>query len=614
MNYYPLFTQSLNSLDTADSTEGNFINFSTNRYLNTYIFKNLTSYDYSGIFGDLRLIQNYTGNAILSTQTTFRDDYNLLAQYGYRFSELLGSVARFNWLLSSDTRSIDLNKVEISKSLLGLKLHSENIFDFTILSGYESNRQLGFNSVGMAYAVEALLHKIDFEQYEVNASANGYLSNLTNDRTNSNLNIVLNLKNDYDENNRIALYVGYLNTQSANFIPIKNLDKIDYNIENRAKNHLIADLNLKFKIFQLDFDNILSISNRLEDKYYNQYFQNTAITGVNRQNHELILLINSNLSLQNEIMYQSIGLFLEHRDENFLLRNRFDIALDEELLLRDLENRKDNTLETRRLFYNGFVRLSRIDTIRTSTSVSIFRFDTPSEKNDDDYDKLMILGAVSYLRKFTNQLTGGLTLETQHIHLVNLKAKQSALNNWYRSLRLGTNFSYNDVSFSMNPRFDLIANYTIYDFEDILPNVNSISFRQIGIRDSIYMCLDKEYYLNLSYIMNYNERGILYWRNFAESPQRNNLEIFIKLLFFFELKDKFKVGLGGRYYNLSQKNLALITQGITFLNTFFGPEVYVDFRLISNSFIRFEGWGDFQPKKSMNNMRPNFYLTTFYKL
>lgn len=614
IHFYVSFSQYNNFNDLEDSLEHNFIQLSTNRYLNTYLFRNLANLGYSGLWGDLQIIQNYTGNAILSSQTSFRDDQNLSAKYGYKIDELFRAIASWNWLLSSDTRSIDLNKVEVLQALAGMKLNYEKLFDVSILTGYESNRQLGFNSDGIVYSFDARMNTFDFEQYKINASAIGDLSNLSNDRTNSNLNLNLNLQSIYDENNSIVVDVRYVNTRSANFIPIRAIDKLDYNVENRVKNHLMADLNLKFKIFELNSDNKLTLSNRYEDKFFNSYSLGATFTGVNRQNHELTFALNSNLYYQNEILYQSIGLFIEHRDENFLLKNKFNIPIEEEIQLRDLENQKDNALSTRRLFYNGYICLSQIDTIRASSSISLFRFDTPSARNDDDYDKLMILGVISYLRKFTNQFIGGLTIETQNIHLVNLKAKQSALNNWYRSLRLGTVFFYNTVNFSMNPRFDLIANYTIYDFEEILSNVNSISFRQIGMRDSMYITIDSQFFINLIYIFNYNERGILYWKKFAEAPQRNNFESFIKILFFYRIKNNFLIGLGGRYYNLSQKNLSYSSKGPAFVNTIFGPEVYIDLHFISNSFIRFEGWGDFQPNKSFSSLRPNFYLTTYYKL
>ncbi len=605
-------SQNYHSMFVYDTSKVNYIQFSMDKYINTYLFRGDAFYQFNGILGDIIFFQNYTGNAIKSAITTFRDDQNLSINHSYKLNPILNLNSRANWMLSSDTRSIDLNKVEVIKGLTGLNIQPADLLQLSVSAGYETNRQLGINSKGFVYSMDASMDSFEFEQYKVNSFIRGELSNLDNDRTNSNLNFNLNVLSEYDDDNSLSFALKYLNTNSANFIPIRTAEITQFGVENRYKSHLLANLGLKFKIYDFNADITISASNRFEDKFFNRYFTQSSLTGINKRNHELHLSINSSVYYFSQSFFQSISLYIDHRNESFSLQNKFNIPLEEERMLSDLETQKNNILSTKRLYHNGKIYLSSKDTLQSSFSISLLQFDTPSSQNDDDYDKLMLLGSITYLHRFAKYLSGAVLLESQNIHQVNLKAKQSALNNWYRSLRLGTYFIYTLDGFKMQPRFDLIASYTIYDFEELLTNINSISFRQIGLRDSIYVKLSEQIYSNLIYIINYNERGILYWKEFSETPQKKNLEQFIKILFFYKISDRFTIAIGGRYYNLSQKSLTKIASGMSFMNTIYGPEVYFDLNLSRNSIIRFEGWGDLHSYNPIHSIRPNLYLKTIY--
>ena len=67
---------------------------------------------------------------------------------------------------------------------------------------------------------------------------------------------------------------------------------------------------------------------------------------------------------------------------------------------------------------------------------------------------------------------------------------------------------------------ELLANYTVYDFE--LTNNTGNSFRYVSMRDSISIYLLKNISLSSNNIVRYYESGSLDWKNFAESPQISN--------------------------------------------------------------------------------------------
>ena len=69
-------------------------------------------------------------------------------------------------------------------------------------------------------------------------------------------------------------------------------------------------------------------------------------------------------------------------------------------------------------------------------------------------------------------------------HIVYIYAEESANNNINRILRLSTGGTYSGANVSSTNSFEVSANYTVYDFEDLVPNYQSYSFRQFTAMDS----------------------------------------------------------------------------------------------------------------------------------
>ena len=169
----------------------------------------------------------------------------------------------------------------------------------------------------------------------------------------------------------------------------------------------------------------------------------------------------------------------------------------------------------------------------------------------------------------------------------------------------------------MKPSFEILANYTVYDFEKIAPGINSLSFRQVGYRDSIIVGLGKKYSLHSSILIRYYETGILYWNSFAETPQNSNFEQFVKLMFVRKNSGIFSYGIGARYYKLSQKSLTYgisVYSGREIDHISIGPEVFVRARFSSGTECSIEGWYEFV---DINNRRvniPNMFLVSKFNI
>ncbi|MBK9247729.1 MAG: hypothetical protein IPM69_06335 [Ignavibacteria bacterium] len=225
--------------------------------------------------------------------------------------------------------------------------------------------------------------------------------------------------------------------------------------------------------------------------------------------------------------------------------------------------------------------------------MGILQYDTPSELNYDDRDELTIMTQAHYQRRISKGLSAGISIQLQMLHLVYLRAQRSALNNWNRILRFAPELMITSHGLQMQPRFEVLANYTAYDFEEQSIDVQSFSFRQVSYRDSITLNLGQDYHAHTSIYARYFERGQLSWSSFSETPLSKNYEQFIKILFYTPTLSGLSVGCGVRYYALRQTSV-FKTSSIGFssdgFQQFYGPEIIAELQFTSGSKCTLSGW------------------------
>ena len=389
----------------------------------------------------------------------------------------------------------------------------------------------------------------------------------------------------------------------ADFIPI----------EKRLENKLIPGFNVGLNIFQgLNLSVGMHLINMLVDKSYNEPVEQFAISKMQRQFHEFQFGINGVLRYSLNNFSQTAGMLYSTRSEENKAYKKFDISDIEEGEIQELESMRDNLSSRTKIFAHTLWTPINQDTFGLDFSSSIYRYDTPNEKNYDDRDEFAFNIGARYMHKLNSHLSVGLFAKVQMLHLVFLKAERSAMNNWNRILRFGPQVKWKNKIFSINPQFEIIANYTAYDFDDLTDNIRSYSFRQLGYRDSLCIYLDKDVSLQGRISVRYFERGILYWDTFSEAPQNSNLEYFIKMLAYTRVGKIVSFGAGIRIYSLEQRNIAGTGPSkISFSQFSLGPETVISVKFLNGSSISLQGWYEFQyiNKLSINKI-PNLFLLT----
>jgi hypothetical protein len=184
-----------------------------------------------------------------------------------------------------------------------------------------------------------------------------------------------------------------------------------------------------------------------------------------------------------------------------------------------VEEQKNNRLTQTQLGLALLHAFSSRDSASLSASTVKMRYDTPSPQNSDDRDELLLLLGARYLHRFSDAFTAFVSADVNLRHTVYIFSDQSANNTWNRVLRLapGTELRLPD-GFSSKLTGEVIANYTVYDFEAVNPSLRSYSLRQLTIADSTTLFLSRRVWLTGFLHFRLSERGELSWSAFTVRP------------------------------------------------------------------------------------------------
>ncbi len=616
-----LFSQIVQIPSTSDSlNESNEILIGAEKLVSTYLFTGRANIAQEFFGGKLRIFQSYRGSSIRSLKSNFRDDELFRFQYDYPVYKKLFVIARQNWLYSWDSKDIILNKYERFNGSGGLKLDYFNNSSAEFTIGADNTKQVGIKSTGTLFAGKANLSDFNLSEFIINSAVNGEYTKLDFNRINSNLDARASMIRTYDSTNTIGMNVRYKMLNGDYFNPPQGNISSDFSFENRYQKRLTSDLNLNFSFTNFLLANLMASYNiGTVSREYKNIIDSIPITKVRKLINENQLLLLGEVKFVFSSFSQNLGMSIETSSEKNTLEKKREITPTEEQYLKATEFYPDFSSARTRLFARTKWNISKKDIFLFDYSASLYQYDTPSKENDDDKDEFSTLATAVYSRKMSDILSASLRAEVILNHIVFLKAAKSSQNAWNRIIRFSPQFNVDAKGFSMQPQFEVLANYTDYDYSQISQTLRDYtSLRQIGYRDSIFVSLGDGFNLQSRIILRYSERGILFWKEFAESPQNSNFEQFSKLLLFVNMNNNILIGVGGRYYNISQGSLNRVggNKGIPdYVLQSYGPEALVRVVFSSGSEINFQGWYDFQliNKKEKLDV-PNFLIQTSIKM
>ncbi len=548
---------SLNLIQTSNQL--NFLSTKFDKQLNTYnLFSQLNFYSAFGKI-NLRLNENYNSTYIKSSDRSSRDEHFFSFAGGYDLNKYvdLGISADNN--IFSDSRRIEINQASLTDASVFARISPFTYLTVAPFTGYENNRQVGESDYGMVYGAEGYLNDLELSDFILDSQLkfkNEDISPRKNALRYFNVLMLNNFAGDFSN----SINFQYLQNRkdfyyAADSVTSRQFDVVN-NIQSRIEtNNVLQD--------RLNYANFLSLFNLnlLGRVSWRTIDRNTRYRPVDVPSAAIFDTKINELKVEFESMadYRSdsfdgqLKLNYSERDEKHIAK---DFPGANRILFQeqsDEESTKNNTAIRATLAFTGLWKLSGDDNIYISAYQNKLRYDTPSPLNYDDRDELLSIVRLRYEHKLTPYFTAFINTEGTYNHIVYIYSENSSNNNVNRIIKLSSGGTYYGRRLSSTNIFEVSANYTVYDFEDISTSYRSYSFRQFTAIDSSRLYLTGGLdFVHYGYIK-LSEQGDLKWASFSTHPTRYLQEIYSEPKFTVHIQD-ISLSAGIRFYSLSTFN------------------------------------------------------------
>ncbi len=614
------FTSTVFSQYESDSTSSylfpvlkqNSISTVFNKELSIYSL--ITNIDYAASIGRLNLKLNENLNSSLlkySGSNTTRDENVFKLSGDYKFDDYFNPGALISSKIYSDSRTTDINTAASNYGILYNRALIENLVDVLPFAGYIEDVQSGISNRGGIYGIQAGLDKTMISEFLVGA---GFLfrNEDISPRKNTIRDFKATIENfvesgiqnrfafNYHESGRDFFFDADTSLRAI-FLIEKNLQRRNDKQISFSDEFLYSDL---LKNLSLTFR--LNFADRVVERTTKYKLPGDRFpTSFDSQIEELKFDLGTGINYLSETLDLKLFASYAERNEKFLLLNPADASPDYFEQRQKNEGIKNNIASQVFLSFNGAYLLSQFDRIDLSLSHFKLRYDTPSLDNIDERDELLSQLRTRYTRTINSNLSLFAGFDFSYGKLVYILAARSSNNNTNRIFKLNTGYNYSSGSVRNYGTFEIIANYLVYDFEDLNPGFKSFSFRQISLVDSANIAISNNLNFEFTGFYKLSEQGDLRWNEYKIKPSREIRELlFLPALVTSVGNYTFKVGL--RYYSYHSD---IILNGENKEENFYigvAPLTEISALFYNSFLLSIKGWYE-QIDSKANNRR---YLTT----
>ncbi|MCX7877637.1 MAG: hypothetical protein N2510_03230 [Ignavibacteria bacterium] len=546
----------------------------------------------------------YSSSVTKLSKNLYRDFDNLKVSSGYYINPDTRMSLNYKGQFFSDDRSLNLK--ESSSNTFYVATEYDGIYrgsqiNSFLYAGYKSEYQLDEYNRGFSTYGEFNVYNYDVFDFIADAQLKAgydYLQQRVKSMFLSRLYFERSFENNLARNEFDGVFV---RTRKDFYFPADfntiNQFGIKNNIETRKENSVKI-----FNRFDYSLNSNISFIITLQPYFRKVTKENLYVPSLTIQQPSLYDTEIQEISLNGEVTLNAninkfnlqLKAFYRERDEKNFLINPQKINNSFINIIQDNESNKNNQLSFFQLNSLIYYNLNFMNRIELSGSASILKYDTPSSRNYEDRDELGYNFYVGH--RFTNlrNLTVVTAADLSLYHTVYIFSQRSSNNNWNRVIRFTSKSYFTPSSHFRNvAQFSVLANYTVYDFEDIVSSVKSYVFRQLNLKDSVIILLPYNLGADLLAEIKFYERGELNWNSFSQRPVGYfEDKIFNpKLNYFF---NKFiTLSAGYKYYE--QKKYKY-TQGIKILDSYlrnYGPFAILKVNWKNNSKIEINASYDY---------------------
>jgi hypothetical protein len=579
-------------------THRNFLSVLFDRNLNTYNWISRVALDTTVAAFHLSLRHQYLSNVIqtepsrtVSSENPTSRQNNLQVNLSTPVTENTRVQTQWSTLVYSDNKTVGLNNASFHSLLGGVEYFPWSFLSFTPMGGYRWDNQGDMKDAGPSVDLSGRTHGADLDGYWIMGRGQ-YHKDFLSPRT---------LEDDFFD-----LGIQKLFTTQAR-------DSVRFGFSrNRREFYGLLDSTIESRL-----ENIVTIANQLDYEFDHQFVTSLfagimsrsldkdlrGLPGVSRNLQVFDTRIDEfRIDTYMQAIYHSedgrthvVGRFAyNERDEAHAAKLPPDPS-PSMILLYNERNRQEQSKDniTRRTSIAAAVDfpVSGSDRLGITGSASILRYDTPSELNVEDRDEQLLALTITSAHSISRMLDLGVALDASLSRLVYLLKERSANNNHNRVLRLVPRATYRlpGILTSVNA-FEVLANYTVYDYEDQVALAKSFSYRQFSLLDSTAFDFTHRLGLDFFAYLKLYERGQLDWNAFTERTENSFVDqtYDVQLRFTPSVSSLFAVG--ARYFSQSRYAYdgGVRTRG-SFLRSV-GPTCRIVWEGGPHSLLIFRGW------------------------
>lgn len=508
---------------------------------------------------EIRVNEYFYSTFVKGPQNSIREEQHLTIKSAYKLNPnikfgLLGSSS-----VLSDNRSLGINRTSVSFATLFSEFAPVNNIFFSPFAGYSDNRQIGETDPGLVYGMEGVAGNLLLSDFRINSEFR-----LRNEDISPRKNMIryfqLNAINVFEQD--ISNTINFLFTQNRKdfYFQTDSLTRerfsISNNIESRTETvYALQDRLMYDKILNALSLNITGrISMRTVDRDTRYKNPDAAGLSVFDTKIEELKLDFEGITRYTSVLFDGQMRFtFSERDEKNIAKPYTEIDQTFFDQRSEIESRKNNNSSRLSLTLFGNLKFSERDRLNVSFYQSKLKYDTPSLLNDDDRDEILSILRLRYSRFINPYFEAFINAEGTYSHIVYIFAGRSSNNNVNRIIRLRAGGDYTGKRFSSYNSFEVSANYTVYDFEDLTSNFQSFSFRQMTALDSTTIRLTDRISLFSYAVVKLSEQGDFNWTNFSSRPSRFLQEIYIEPRLILHLQNS-SLSAGVRYFSLNTFN------------------------------------------------------------
>jgi len=489
-----------------------------------------------------------------SGTNTTRDENVLRLSGDYRINSYFNPGALVSSKIYSDSRTTDINTAASNFGILYNRSLIEDLVNVLPFGGYIEDVQSGISNSGAIYGIQGGIDRTLFSDFLI--GSNFILRNEDiSPRKNTLREFTTTIENVIDPGIQNRLFVNYHESGRDFFFDsdtiLRNIFGIEKNLQRRNDrifsfsdefnySNLLENTSINFKV---NFSDRI-VSRTTQYKLPNDLFP----TSFDSQIEELKFDLAAGINYTSESMDLKFVSSYAERNEKFLLLNPETSNPDYFEQRQKNEGIKNNVASQVFLSLNTIFLISNYDRVDFSVSHFKLRYDTPSSENIDERDELLSQLRLRYTRQLNSNLSLFAGFDFSYGKLVYILAARSSNNNTNRIFRLNTGYIYSGKRLRNYGTFEILANYMVYDFEDLNPGFKSFSFRQISLVDSAVVVLTKELNFEFSGFYKLSEQGDLKWNEYRIKPGREITELLLLPALSTSIGNfSFKIGL--RYYS-----------------------------------------------------------------